>query len=102
VPVRSVVVVLRSRSRPGALPVALAGHHPHRGFEHIDKPQRVNFRASASQASIRSYYLAALSRLYEALVAPDSAGVAANLGVQRPYYGARSRFAAGSAGMSPR
>jgi hypothetical protein len=65
-------------------------------------PQRVNFRASASQASIRSYYLAALSRLYEALVAPDSAGVAANLGVQRPYYGARSRFAAGSAGMSPR
>jgi hypothetical protein len=36
--VRSVVVVLRSRSRPGALPVALAGHHPHRGFEHIDKP----------------------------------------------------------------
>jgi hypothetical protein len=65
-------------------------------------PQRVNFRASASQASIRSYYLAALSRLYEALVAPDSAGVAANLSVQRPYYGARSRFAAGSAGMSPR
>jgi hypothetical protein len=65
-------------------------------------PQRVNFRASASQASIRSYYLAALSRLYEALVAPDCAGVAANLGVQRPYYGARSRFAAGSAGMSPR
>jgi hypothetical protein len=65
-------------------------------------PQRVNFRASASQASIRSYYLAALSRLYEALVARYSAGFAANLGVQRPYYGARSRFAAGSAGMYPR
>jgi hypothetical protein len=65
-------------------------------------PQRMNFRASASPASIRSYYLAALSRLYEALVAPDSAGVAANLGMQRPYYDAWSRFAAGSAGMSPR
>jgi hypothetical protein len=103
VPVRSVVVVLRSRSRPGALPVALAGHRPHRGFEHIDKPAAGELpRERASQASIRSYYLAALSRLYEALVAPDSAGVAANLGVQRPYYGARSRFAAGSAGMSPR